>query len=164
MQFLHCIGLLIATKLVFASYVPPYYEGTPTAVSVVSLDPPDYRGEESFRIEFALDAAEGMPKEGFVHRTWEDFKKFDQLLSSHLINWGYDFPSEPTIENLSAYLKRVLEGFLVVGSDPLNDFLGINWNGKDLNFLQSLPDFMLDRKSTRLNSSHSSVSRMPSSA
>merc|ERR1719323_485193 len=127
----------------FSSYIPPYYEGTPTAVTVIRVDPPDYRGEESYRIEFALQPSkDGMPTEGFVHRTWEDFKKFDDLLTTHLINWGYDFPTEPSIENLSAYLKRVLDGFLVVGSDPLNDFLGINWSGSDLKFLQSLPDFM----------------------
>ena len=44
---LKVLSFLAATAT--ASYIPPYYEGTPTSASVVSLDPPDYRGEESYR-------------------------------------------------------------------------------------------------------------------
>ena len=29
----------------------------------------------------------------------------------------------------------------LIKSHPLSDFLGINWSGRDLKFLRSLPDF-----------------------
>ena len=127
-----------------SSYIPPYYEGTPTAVSVVRVDPPDYRGEESFRIEFALQPSkDGMPTHGFVHRTWEDFKKFDRLLTTHLLNFNLDFPDDdPSLSNLDAYLKRVITHQMILTSNSFNDFLGINWSGKDLTFLQDLPGFL----------------------
>merc|ERR1712212_423103 len=48
--------------LASSSYVPPYYEGTATLASVVSLDPPDFRGEDVYRIEFNLNAKAGMPQ------------------------------------------------------------------------------------------------------
>ena len=52
--------LLLLIGLAGASYIPPYYEGTPTDINVVRLDPPDYRGQETFRIEFALATSEGL--------------------------------------------------------------------------------------------------------
>jgi len=134
--------LLAGLSAVTSSYIPPYYSGQPTTSRVVSLDPPDYRGEQSYRIDFTLEPQEESPSQGFVHRTWADFQKLDHLLTTHLINWGLDFPSEPTIENLDSYLQRLLTHPLVVSSNQFSDFLGINWSGKDLNFLQSLPDFM----------------------
>jgi len=44
---------------------------------------------------------------------------------------------------LDSYLQRLLSHPLVVSSNQFSDFLGINWSGRDLNFLQSLADFML---------------------
>merc|ERR1711915_1000823 len=52
-------------------------------------------------------------------------------------------PTEPSIENLDAYVKRVMTHASIVSSNMLSDFLGINWSGTDLKFLQTLPDFML---------------------
>ena len=109
---------------------------------LVGVDPPDYRGEESYRIEFSLVAETHMPKEGFVHRTWEDFVKFDHLLTTHLLNFGLDFPSEPSVEALDEYLQRVMSHSMIVSSNMLSDLLGINWSGSDLKFLTSLPSFM----------------------
>ena len=134
--------LLTGLGVVTSSYIPPYYSGHPTSSRVVSLDPPDYRGEQSYRIDFTLDPREESPSQGFVHRTWADFQKLDYLLTTHLINWGLDFPSEPSIESLDSYLQRLLTHSIVVSSNQFSDFLGINWSGRDLNFLQSLPDFM----------------------
>merc|ERR1712012_1489265 len=133
-------SLLLSTAS--CTYLPPAYKGTPVSVSVVSLDPPDYRGEESYRIEFSLQAEKDMPNEGFVHRTWADFQKFDHLLTTHLLNFGLSFPSEPSIENLDAYLSRVMTHSRIINSNPFNDFLGINWDGSELKFLQSLQDFL----------------------
>lgn len=133
---------LLSLSLVSASYIPPYYEGTPTAANVVRIDPPDYRGHETFRLEFVLSQSDGGTQEGFVHRTWEEFQKLDHLLTTHLLNFGLSFPSEPTIVNLDSYLQRVLTHSAIVTSHPLNDFLGINWSGKDLTFLQDLPGFL----------------------
>ena len=42
-----CAILIISSSA--ASYIPPYYEGTPTRVGVASLDPPDYSGQETYR-------------------------------------------------------------------------------------------------------------------
>ena len=128
--------------LAASSYIPPYYEGNPTFAAVSSLDPPDFRGEDVYRIEFNLDAKSGMPQEGFIHRSWEDFLKFDHLLTTHLLNFGLHFPSEPSIDNLDAYMKGVMEHSNIVNSNVLHDFLGINWSGKDLKFMQSLEEFM----------------------
>ena len=62
------IGLACSLTLTSSSYVPPYYEGTATVASVVSLDPPDFRGEDVFRIQFNLNAKADMPQDGFIHR------------------------------------------------------------------------------------------------
>ena len=83
-----------------------------------------------------------MPQQGFVHRTWEDFVKFDHLLTTHLLNFGLDFPSEPSVAALDEYLQRVMDHSMIVSSNMLSDFLGINWSGSDLKFLTSLPSFM----------------------
>jgi len=63
-------------------------------------------------------------------------------LTTHLLNFGLNFPSEPSVENLDAYVKRVMEHSGIVNSNVFQDFLGINWSGRDLKFMQSLPEFM----------------------
>ena len=136
------VVLLALVAAATSSYVPPYYEGQPTFAAVATLDPPDFRGDDVYRIEFNLDAKVEMPQDGFIHRSWEDFQKFDHLLTTHLMNFGLQFPSEPTIENLDAYMKRVMEHSNIVKSNVFHDFLGINWSGKDLKFMQSLAEFM----------------------
>merc|ERR1719209_379011 len=120
------------------SYVPPYYEGVP------ALDPPDFRGTPVYRVEFSLSVqAAGMPEQGFVHRSWEDFRKFDRLLLTHLVHpLGLSLPSEPSVASLDSYLTACLQHNNIVHSNVLHDFLGINWSGRDLLFLQSLPEFM----------------------
>jgi len=127
--------------LASSSYIPPYYEGSPRTVSLVGLDPPDFRGDPVYRIEFTLNAKSSMPQEGFIHRNWEEFKKFDHLMKLHL-HFGLNLPNEPSVESLAAYLGRVMENSHIVSSNTFHDFLGINWSGKDLKFLQSLPEFM----------------------
>ena len=94
------------------------------------------------RIEFNLAAEAHMPQQGFVHRTWEDFVKFDHLLTTHLLNFGLDFPLEADLTMLDSYLQRVMAHQRIIESTVLSDFLGINWSGADLKFLQSIPDFM----------------------
>jgi len=142
------VGLACSLTLASSSYVPPYYEGTATVASVVSLDPPDFRGEDVFRIEFNLNAKAGMPQDGFVHRSWGDFQEFNSLMRTHHpFIFGLDFPSEPTIENLDGYISRVMShaseiSSSLVGSHDLDDFLGINWSGSDLAFMESLEEFM----------------------
>ena len=43
---------------------------------------------------------------------------------------------------LDSYLQRVMAHDRIIESTVLSDFLGINWSGADLKFLQSIPDFM----------------------
>ena len=81
-------------------------------------------------------------QQGFVHRTWDDFVKFDRLLSTHLLNFGLEFPLEADMVALDSYLQRVMDHERIIESTVLSDFLGINWSGADLKFLQSIPDFM----------------------
>jgi len=139
MKFILFTSLLVS---VHSSYVPPYYEGVPTSWRVATLDPPDFRGESVYRIEFQLEANETMPSEGFIHRNWAEFEQFDHLLTTHLLNFGLQFPSEPSVELLDDYMKGLMEHANIVKSNIFEDFLGINWSGRDLKFLQSLPDFM----------------------
>merc|ERR1712241_911765 len=126
-----------------SSYLPPYYEGTPTAVSVVTLDSTDFRGQDVYRIEFSLQVENStFPDRGFVHRSWEDFKDFDRLLKTHLLHFGLHLPDSQSVESLDSYLQSMMSHSAVVGSNVFSDFLGINWSGSDLKFLQSLTDFM----------------------
>merc|ERR1712241_507681 len=135
-------------SLASSSYVPPYYEGNPTLASVVSLDPPDFRGQDVYRIEFNLNAKAGMPQDGFVHRSWEDFQQFNSMMrTNHPFIFGLDFPSEPSLENLNGYISRVMShaediAASIVAPHDLDDFLGINWSGSDLKFMESLEEFM----------------------
>jgi len=135
-------SLLMTVTASGATYLPPYYEGTPLSAGVAGVDPPDYSGKETFRIEFSLQAEVHMPQEGFIHRTWEDFVKFDHLLTTHLLNFNLHFPDEPSVDGLDAYMQRVMTHDRIISSNALNDFLGINWSGTDLTFLQDLPGFM----------------------
>ena len=78
-----------------------------------------------------------------MHRSWEDFRKFDRLLLTHLVHpLGLSLPSEPNVASLNSYLTACLQHNNIVHSNVLHDFLGINWSGRDLLFLQSLPEFM----------------------
>ena len=136
-----CLPFIISSAA--GSYIPPYYEGTPTAVSVVSLDTTDFRGQDVYRIEFSLKVENSsFPDRGFVHRSWEDFKDFDRLLKTHLLHFGLHLPDSQSVESLDSYLKSMMSHSAVVGSNVFSDFLGINWSGSDLKFLQSLPEFM----------------------
>ena len=70
-MYLFIAVLLIKSFIVFGSYIPPYYEGQPTTMSVTSLDPPNFTGYPTYRIEFVLetdDANEQSHINGFVHR------------------------------------------------------------------------------------------------
>ena len=91
-----------------------------------------------------------MPHQGFVHRSWADFQQFDHLLTTHLLNFGLDFPEEPSVENLDSYLQRVMTHSGIVSNNIFHDFLGINWSGRDLTFLQNLPGFMKVSAANRL--------------
>ena len=66
-----------------------------------------------------------MPQLGFVHRTWDDFVKFDRLLTTHLLNFGLDFPLEADLAMLDSYLQRVMTHQRIIESTVLSDFLGI---------------------------------------
>jgi ubiquinone/menaquinone biosynthesis C-methylase UbiE len=139
MRLFAVLSLVLSST--YSSYIPPYYEGTPTHATVVTLDPPDFTGQEVYRIEFSLDARENMPQDGFIHRSWEDFKKLDHLLTQHL-HLGLDFPSDPSVEALDSYMSRLMARSGIIKSNQLNDFLGINWSGRDLKFMESITEFM----------------------
>ena len=51
-------------------------------------------------------------------------------------------PLEADLAMLDSYLHRVMAHQRIIESTVLSDFLGINWSGADLKFLQSIPDFM----------------------
>jgi len=44
-------------------------QGIPQKVSVASLDPPDFRGQDVYRIQFTLLNTEEKIVDGFIHRS-----------------------------------------------------------------------------------------------
>ena len=51
-------------------------------------------------------------------------------------------PEEPTVTNLNEYLQNGTKSHRLMKSNLLNDFLGINWDGSDLKWFESLKDFL----------------------
>ncbi len=49
---------------------------------------------------------------------------------------------EADVEQLDQYLQDLAADEEVLHSELMSDFLAANWDGKELNFLQSLPDFL----------------------
>ena len=82
------------------------------------------------------------------------------LLDSHVLLWWW-FDPERLTEPVRALLADPATTVLVSAA-TLWELSLKHHQGKLPELAQSMAD--LDRKSTRLNSSHSSVSRMPSSA
>merc|ERR1711881_714919 len=118
-----------------STYIPPYYEGIPADMSVVSLDPPDFTGEPVYRIEFLLETSSGSSQSGFIHRSWVQFEEFQHHLDLDLfLNPGMHLPEERSVESLNEYLRKGLHSHRLLKSDLLHDFLGINWSGSDLKF------------------------------
>ena len=74
-----------------------------------------------------------------------------------------DFMDPSEFSDGASYLKGKKIVIIGCGSQGLNQGLNMRDSGLDVSF--ALREAAIkDRKSTRLNSSHSSVSRMPSSA
>jgi SAM-dependent methyltransferase len=108
-------------------------------------DPADFRGQPIYRIQFDLEATAGGQVEGMIHRSYEEFKKFDDMLHSR---WVFDdvsdvvLPAEDSVENIHEYLQVAAQHNSILISTELSDFLGINWSGSDLHFMSSLTEFM----------------------
>jgi len=135
----------VCIAAVSASYVPPYYEGEPLGLSVVSLDPPDFRGEDVYRLEFDLQTKSGNVEGGFIHRSWADFQLFDDKVHSLWLFENIDdvaLPAEPSIAGLHDYMQACQQHDKIMEHNLMSDFLGINWSGSDLTFLSTLPEFM----------------------
>merc|ERR1719219_1320778 len=140
------IRLLISylfLSLSSSTYIPPYYEGTPADMSVVSLNPPDFTGEPVYRIQFSLETRSGSSQSGFIHRSWGEFEEFQHHLDTDIfLNPGMHLPDQPSVENLNEYLQKGLHSSRLMKSHILHDFLGINWSGSDLKFFENLEEFM----------------------
>jgi len=135
--------VLVGLLSLEATYIPPYYEGIPTLMGVSGIDPPDYRGEESYRVEFnLLPSKAGMPEEGFVHRQWVEFEQLRDILTVYVPDFDLQFPDSESLESANAWLRHLATNHLIVNSNALHDFLGINWNADDCGFLTSLEEFM----------------------
>eukprot|EP00088_Acartia_fossae_P057248 TRINITY_DN6677_c0_g1_i1.p1 TRINITY_DN6677_c0_g1~~TRINITY_DN6677_c0_g1_i1.p1 ORF type:complete len:395 (+),score=125.11 TRINITY_DN6677_c0_g1_i1:3-1187(+) len=80
-----------------------------------------------------------------IHRSYEEFQKFDNMLHSR---WVFDdisdvvLPEDHNVETLHEYLKVAATHESILKSTELSDFLGINWSGSDLKFMESLTEFM----------------------
>ena len=108
-------------------------------------------GLESFLVEVEVDVADkGFPGFSIVGLADKAVAEAKERVKTALVNSGFEFPQKKIIVNLapadvpkegSAFDLAIALGILVVYRD---------WE--------------TDRKSTRLNSSHSAKSRMPSSA
>lgn len=147
-RVLSFLALLLSAALIAAtsaSFIPPFQEGDPLAMSVVALDPPDFRGQEVYRMEFDLMTKAGNVEGGMIHRSWEDFQLFDQKVHSL---WLFEdisdvvLPEEPSIEGLHTYMQAASGHSKILNHVLMHDFLGINWSGFDLTFLSTLTEFM----------------------
>lgn len=140
---LSCLAVCLAAPE--ASFIPRYQEGTPLGMRCVALDPQDFRGQPIYRIEFDIDTANNGKEEGMIHRSWNEFQKFDNMLHSR---WVFDdisdvvLPTEDSVESLNEYLQMVGQHESILISTELSDFLGINWSGQDLGFMSTLEEFM----------------------
>ena len=82
---------------------------------------------------------------------------------------AFDGWSEFSIHYLAVFAvgANVSNGNVILGLSPFEDESDLTAEQHGMYLSQLLPNFkqsMIDRKSTRLNSSHPSISRMPSSA
>jgi len=135
------VGSLVGAE----TYIPPYLQGQPISMRVVSLDPPDYRGQDVFRVEFDLEQDSGSTVTGMIHRSAAEFTQFNHMLHSR---WIFDsvaevvLPEVQTVESLTHYLELAAGHKSILKSNELHDFLGINWSGSDLTFMSNLTEFM----------------------
>jgi hypothetical protein len=85
-------------------------------------------------------------EDAMVHRTYTEFKELDGLIRDDF--WLTDPPIElptkddATVETLDAYLRVVYSEKSIRTSVLFADFLSINWNGKDITFLNDLAGFL----------------------
>ena len=76
-------------------------------------------------------------------RTWEDFQEFQHHLDRDIfLNPDMTLPEEPTVENLNEYLQNGTKSHRLMNSNLCHDFLGINWDGADLKWFESMKDFL----------------------
>jgi ubiquinone/menaquinone biosynthesis C-methylase UbiE len=128
------------------SYIPKYVEGTPISGQVTALDPPDMRHKPLFRINHLVMTDTNEEEDAMVHRTYTEFKELDGLIRDDF--WLTDPPIElptkddATVETLDAYLRVVYSEKSIRTSVLFADFLSINWNGKDITFLNDLAGFL----------------------
>ncbi|CAL4089708.1 unnamed protein product [Meganyctiphanes norvegica] len=139
LMLLFLIGTLLPT---FASFFPPYLEGDPVEMFVTSLDPPDFRGEVLYKVEFTLNSKAGIIN-GMIHRSWTDFEELQRLIDEDItINPGISLPALESVETLNNYLIEGSQSPVLMSSQLVSDFLGINWNGENIGFDLSLIDFL----------------------
>ncbi|XP_071495219.1 uncharacterized protein [Diadema antillarum] len=124
-----------------AGYFPPALFGNPINAKVVSLDPPDFRGEPVYRIDYQIITDDGQTQVSFIHRQYTEFQKFDAM-----IPWYHELnlPSKntATLSALNEYMQRLLRRASLVESQLFHDFLGINWDGNDIDYFKNFVTFM----------------------
>eukprot|EP00095_Tigriopus_kingsejongensis_P005679 maker-scaffold846_size89341-snap-gene-0.15 protein:Tk05679 transcript:maker-scaffold846_size89341-snap-gene-0.15-mRNA-1 annotation:"hypothetical protein BRAFLDRAFT_126511" len=144
------MALLLASVLLLssasASYIPPYIEGEPLTMEVTALDPPDIRELPLYRIDFTVEDAQGETVLGMVHRSFQEFEKLDEKLNKTVLEVGVELvlPSEATatVANLNDYLQIVAAHAEMTATHLVQDFMGINWSGTDITFMNDLEGFL----------------------
>ncbi|XP_038068348.1 uncharacterized protein LOC119737806 [Patiria miniata] len=138
--FLLALGLL---PLATASYFPKAIFGIPIQASVVALEGPDFRGLPTYRIEFTVLTKDGGKAEGFIHRSYVDFKQFDALKPWYYKDLKLPCEAEATVQSLDAYIQDTLMKYnSLAQTDLYSDFLGINWDGSEPQYLKNYLSFM----------------------
>eukprot|EP00095_Tigriopus_kingsejongensis_P004512 maker-scaffold427_size174323-snap-gene-0.44 protein:Tk04512 transcript:maker-scaffold427_size174323-snap-gene-0.44-mRNA-1 annotation:"hypothetical protein BRAFLDRAFT_126511" len=129
-----------------ASYIPPYIEGEPLTMEVTSLDPPDIRELPLYRIDITVQDSDGQIVDGIIHRSYPEFEKLDEKLNKSLLSDGLELilPTEAlaTLENLNDYVQIVAGNAEMMGSHLVQDFMGINWSGSNLTFMNDMIGFL----------------------
>lgn len=139
------LSAIAASCLVSGSYIPPYIEGEPLTMVVTALDPPDIREAPLYRIEITVQDAQGEIIPGMVHRTFAEFKTLDEEVDRTVLG-GVELvlPDEESasLENLNDYLQIVAGNAELMASHLVQDFMGINWSGTDIGFMNNFEEFM----------------------
>ena len=128
------------------SYIPKVLNGSATSMNVVALDPPDFRRAPVYRIVFdVIRDDNGLQDDGLVHRAYEEFVHLNTLLvalSPEVVVGSLPSKEEANVESLDAYLQTISADPDLMASTVVTDFLSINWDGKELKFMNSFEDFM----------------------
>ncbi|CAH1801725.1 unnamed protein product [Owenia fusiformis] len=152
-QVLLLCGLIFGCQSqALPSYFPAFIQGDVVSAKVVALKESDYRGKPVYEITFTVKPHASSESEGIVHRQYEEFQKFNDKRPFKIGGYGFNVPkqSEANITMMDAYLQRTIATDSLKTSQLMSDFLGINWDGKNIKWFLDMAEFMKMLLNTRV--------------